>query len=460
MTPSPSIADRMTAALMLALAAAELAHQVAGVAVAGPVGRLLALALVLAVMPRFGVREWFLLGLALALSAGLWSRGDGTEVVRALESGAYFAAFILLMMLLREAALTSASVLAVGRWMTLQPPGRRFVATWIGGHVAGVLMNFGAVSLLAPLVQRGVRAGPMETEEDRRRALIRERRQLSALIRGFSWVIAWAPTTLTQVIIFANVPGLHAGKAILMGLALSAIMLVVGWSEDRWRWGRPRIAAGGAGPFPRRAGLDLVFVYALLIGGAWTVQHAVGTGLPQALMTTAPLMLVGWLACQADVEVGPRLRQIALTAIPRMARDAMTLGTAGFIGIAAASLAPVEAIARWTEAAHIPAWLLVAGLPAMIVLAGQVALSPMMMVVFLAGVISALPVLPAEPEVIAIALGAGWALSMTAAPNASGAILISGATGIPATTMTWAWNGVYSLTALGVLIGLAWALVP
>ena len=107
-------------------------------------------------LPRFGAREWFLLGVAGALSLGLALRPGGmADLGDALASGAYFAAFILSMMLLREAAVTSASVLAVGAWMTRQPPGRRFVATWVGGHLAGILMNFGAVSLLAPLVQRG-----------------------------------------------------------------------------------------------------------------------------------------------------------------------------------------------------------------------------------------------------------------------------------------------------------------
>ena len=350
-------------------------------------------------------------------------------------------------------------MLAVGKWMTVQPPGRRFVATWMGGHLAGVLMNFGAVSLLSPLVQRGVRAGPMETAEDRRRAAIRERRQLSALIRGFAWVICWAPTTLTQVIIFSAVPGLDPAETIAGGLVLSAIMLAIGWAEDRFRWGRPRLAPSVA-RFPRRAALDLLFVYALLVSGALVIQRALSVGLPQALMTVAPLMLLGWLAAQDAGRMGRRLSEIAGQSIPRMARDAYTLGVAGFIGISAARLAPVEAIAALTESAHLPPWLLVAALPMFITLAGQVALSPMMMVVFLAAVVSALPVLPAPPVYIALALGAGWALSMTAAPNATGALLIAGATGIPSTRLTWAWNGVYSLLALAVLAILAWALVP
>ena len=137
-----------------------------------------------------------------------------------------------------------------------------------------------------------------------------------------------------------------------------------------------------------------------------------------------------------------------------MARNAFQLGSAGYIGICAAKLAPVAIIADWTQAAHIPDWALVAMLPVLITIGGTVALSPMVMVVFLAAVVSALPQMPADLEYIAIALGFGWALSITAAPNATAALLVSGATGIPSTTLTWKWNGVYSLCAMVVFAGL------
>ncbi|HET7410358.1 MAG TPA: hypothetical protein VFJ13_09175 [Paracoccaceae bacterium] len=449
---------------MLTLTACVMAQLIGGVAWAAAPGRALALALTVLVMPRFGLREWLLLAVALALSAGLAVRpGGAQELVRALSSGAYFAAFILSMMLLREAAVTSASVLAVGAWLTRQPPGRRFVATWFGGHMAGILMNFGAVSLLAPLVQRGVRAETTETEDDRRRLAIRERRQLSALIRGFAWVICWAPTTLTQAIILDAVPGLEHGPAMAAGLSLSAVMLGLGWAEDRLRWGRPRRAGGPRRPFPGRAALDLLAIYTLLVLGALVVQWLVDATLPQALMTVAPLLLVGWVIAQARAGViggaGERLGAIVSVSVPRLARDAYLLGIAGYIGITAAALAPVDEIAAWTRSAGIPGWAIIAALPVLTVLGGQVALSPMMIVVFLAAVVAALPELPASPEIVGVALGAGWALSMTAAPNATGALLIAGATGIPSTVTTWRWNGVYSLAALGVLTALAWLVV-
>lgn len=460
----PTISDRICTAILIALSACELLHLVFGQTWAVAPARGLALALLLAVIPRFGFREWALLALALGLVGGLWWRGDTEAVTGALAKGAYFTAFILLMMLLREAAVTSASVLDVGAWISRQPPGRRFVVTWWGGHVAGILMNFGAVSLLAPLIQRGVRAGPQETPDDRRRTKVRERRQLSALIRGFAFVICWAPTTLTQVIILGSVPDLNPVTAITWGLGLSLLMLGVGWAEDRLRWGRPRRVPEDAPPFPRGAALDLLVVYILLVGGALALVGLASLPLPVALMSVAPIMLCGWVIVQARLGTIPsaprRLAEIASVSIPRMAKDAYLLGAAGFIGITAAELAPVDAIATWTEAAGVSSWVFVAALPVLITLAGQIALSPMMMVVFLAAVVSALPALPAPPHFIALALGAGWSLSMTASPNATGALLLAGATGVPSTTLTWRWNGVYSLTVLAILTVLSWVLVP
>lgn len=457
------ILDRISAVVLLLLATLELVHQVLGQEWAGLPARAMALVLLAVVLPKFGLREWALLAIALALTAGLWVQPDGLpQITRALGSGAYFTAFILLMMLLREAAATSDSVLKVGDWTTRQPPGRRYVAVWFSGHIAGILLNFGAVSLLAPLVQRGVRARPINTPEEEARALTRERRQISALIRGFAMVITWAPTTLTQVIIFASLPGLDIGTVFLLSMGLSAVLLAVGWTEDLLRWGKPKLALE-QDRFPRSAMLDLIFVYALLIAGAFTVQHLAKCSLPQALMTVAPIMLVGWVLSQSRTGSVPsapaRFREIFERSIPGMARNAFQLGSAGYIGICAAKLAPIALIANWTQAAALPDWALIALLPVIITLGGQVALSPMVMVVFLAAVVSALPEMPAQAEYIAIALGFGWALSITAAPNATAALLVSGATGVPPTTLTWRWNGAYSLAALTVFTALCWLVV-
>lgn len=452
----------LTAVTMIGLAGLELAYLVGGVEVAGLLGRGVALLVIVVIARQFGLREWVLLGLACALAAGLARSAEGPGAVRyALDQGAFFAAFILLMTLLREAAVTSSAVLNLGHFLTGQQPGRRFVATYVGGHLSGVLLNFGAISLLAPMVQRGVRAEPIITAEDERRAAIREQRQMAALIRGFAVVITWAPTTLTQAIILHALPGLHAGRVMAMGLALSSVLLLVGWAEDRLRWGRPRRRAPGLPVvrFPLMAARDLGLVGLILIVGTYSARAAFGSTTAQALMLMAPLMLVGWVFTQnagrgtrqGVAAVRRRLGEIIAGPLPRMTRDAYLLGVAGFIGAAAARLAPIDLIVANLALESIPAWLFLSSLPVVIMLSGNIAMSPIMVVVFLAAVISALPVLPADPDLIAVSLGAGWALSMTASPNATGPILLAGITGLPTTTLTWRWNGVYSLAALAVL---------
>ncbi|HSF96338.1 MAG TPA: hypothetical protein VLA52_15030, partial [Thermohalobaculum sp.] len=214
------------------------------------------------------------------------------------------------------------------------------------------------------------------------------------------------------------------------------------------------------------AARDLALVGLILISGTYAARAAMQVTTAQGLMVMAPLMLAGWVFSQnADAGAGQglqalrrRLGEILAGPVPRMTRDAYTLGAAGFIGAAAASLAPVDEIAAHLALEAMPDWVFLGALPVIIVAAGNIAISPIMVVVFLAAVISALPVLPAEPDLIALSLGAGWALAMTASPNATGPIMLSGITGLPATTLTWRWNGVYSLAAMAVLCGVFWAI--
>jgi hypothetical protein len=101
-------------------------------------------------------------------------------------------------------------------------------------------------------------------------------------------------------------------------------------------------------------------------------------------------------------------------------------------------------LSLYLETRNIPDWILLISLPIIITLCGQIALSPILTVVFLGSVLSQFQVLPADPNLIFFSLGIGWALSMVASPNASASLLVSGITHIPTTTLTWKWNGRYA----------------
>ncbi|MGE3626865.1 MAG: hypothetical protein AB7G34_10885, partial [Hyphomicrobiales bacterium] len=57
---------------------------------------------------------------------------------------------------------------------------------------------------------------------------------------------------------------------------------------------------------------------------------------------------------------------------------------------------------------------------------------------------------------VALSLGCGWAVSMSATPFASVVLLTAQATGIPSTTLTWRWNGSFAAMTIPVLAGLFW----
>ena len=299
-TDTSSQTPSLTVFALAVLSVSELIYLFFGYELAGIVGRIAICSVCLCVIPRFGFREWGLGGMALLLAVGVLVEDKGGNAFNhALDRAAFFGSFIYLITLLKEAAIRSPSILKLGHYLTNQPPGRRYYATAIGGHFMGVLLNFGAVSLLAPLIQRGARADPILTEQDERRAQIREQRQISALIRGFSWMILWAPTSLTQAVLLTTLPGIDLATIISLGLFTTLVMVLLGRAEERFRW-RHIVPTKPVTllPFPKRSAINLLFVSVFLICSTYVVVYAVNVSTAIALMLMAPLVMAGWVVGQ------------------------------------------------------------------------------------------------------------------------------------------------------------------
>ncbi|MDA8870651.1 hypothetical protein N9H93_04625 [Rhizobiaceae bacterium] len=444
------------AASLVTLSVSELLVQIGGVDGASTAGRGAFLVMCILIAPRFAMREWALVVMAVLLTVGLLTRPDGVaDVVFALDRAAFFAAFITLVTLLKEAAQRSPSVLRLGEYFTRQPPGRRYYALAGGGHAMGVLLNFGAISLLTPLILRGARA----TSDDPAAIAALDRQQLSALIRGFAWMIMWSPTALTQAVLFASFPSVHMPLVAALGIGASVVMIWLGRLEGRQRSGellpdveRPSMA------LPTGAAIRFATICTVVICFTFITMRVVDVSAALGLMMVAPIVTVAWIFEQEWVrDFGRTSRNTASSVVEiigasahGLARSAFTLGAAGFVGEAAARLLPVSRLAELIGTNAVPDWLFLMALPVLITLGGQVALSPILIVVFLSAVINQLPSLPADPNLIVFALGAGWAMSMTASPNASATLLISGVTGVAPTTLTWRWNGRYALICYAV----------
>jgi len=469
--PRSPFATAATICLVL-LAGSELLVHVAAYQPASLVGRLSFLSLCVVLLRGFALREWVLLVLAVVLGAALMTRKGGLEdAIFALDRAAFFAAFIYLVTLLKEAAQRSEAVLNVGRYITAQPPGRRYYSLATGGHVMGVLLNFGAISLLTPMILGGVRAATSDPVEIARA----EQQQISALLRGFAWMIMWSPTALTQAVLFTSFPTINLSIVIPLGIAASVIMVLLGRVESRWRTAVPVNAPVQEkntlrSAFPAESGVHFLLICAAIVGATFAAVLIFDVSAAIGLMLVAPFFMTGWIFVQENgrnsaISFGAASRttlDILLSSATSLGRSAFILGAAGFIGEAAARLLPVSTFADQLGIAAMPDWLFLMVLPVLITLGGQVALSPILVVVFLSAIINQLPMLPADPNLIVFALGAGWAMSMTASPNASATLLISGVTNIAPSTLTWRWNGVYSLLCYAVFsvlfFGLSFAL--
>ena len=123
----------------MALSASELFFQYSGNPVAKILERIFLILLCVFIAPSFKLREWVLLIVASSLAIGLYATENGpADILFAIDRAAFFAAFIYLVTLLKEAAERSVSVLKLGTYLTKQPAGRRYYSLAFGGHLMGV----------------------------------------------------------------------------------------------------------------------------------------------------------------------------------------------------------------------------------------------------------------------------------------------------------------------------------
>jgi hypothetical protein len=75
----------------------------------------------------------------------------------------------------------------------------------------------------------------------------------------------------------------------------------------------------------------------------------------------------------------------------------------------------------------------------------------MLMVTFLGSLLSALPDSGLDPTLLGLSFVLGWTLNLTASPFGATALVLGRVTGIPGTTLSWRWNGYFSIAAYGVV---------
>ena len=445
---------------MIGLMAAMLAWRALGGADAGGTlnqmlraGAWLALLAIAALaIPRLGLREAYLgcMSAAVTLAAFFLADTPWRAIVAGLDQAAFLAAFILLLTLLFETALTSPAVRQCGEHLARQPGGRRHAGLFWGTNVMAVLFNLGIVTLLSPLVRAGLPAGPPAVRADV------ERRQVSALLRGFAWGVIWSPTALAPLALFELIGGIDRQRWTLLGLMLAGLVFGLSLAEDalrarahpEWEPHEP------VPPTPWSAYGRFALATAALFALTGVGMALTGQGLVPALMLACPVMMAGWLIAQKGAGfMMERGGTILLSRLPEAGPVAVTLAASGYLGSVAAALLPMEVVADLIAAVGLPQWAWLTLLPLAIAALSMLAVSPIMFAVFFGSLFGALPVLPTDPTLLALSLSCGWALAMTTSPFATVVLLLSRQNDVPGVRLTLGWNGAFTAAAAVVLAG-------
>ena len=397
-------------------------------------------------------RIFVVVGLAL-LAAAIATRADWLAITEAaLRTGAFIAAFFIAITFLRSASNSSLSIETCGRFLAAQPPGRRYAALTVGGHLFGLVLNYGAISLLGGLAEANARTEPNAEIRNHR-----IRRMLLAIQRGFISTLSWSPLAFSTAISTSIITEASWADAVGVCMVSSVILAGIGWTLDTIF--KPRLTT----PAPPRAKppgswaslLPMLALLALLVVAVGGLHFATGIRAVGIVMLIVPLISLGWIAMQ-NWRAGP-LQTAAKRAAQHMGSLALyrselvLLVMAGIIGTLGSQLLSPVIAASGLDLAALPGWLLLASMVWVIPLAGFIGMNPILSVSLIAPLLPSAEAMGVAPAAIITALTSGWALSGATSPYTATTLMVGAIGHVSAWRVGVKWNGAYALVCAIVL---------
>ena len=450
--------DRIAAVLLLVLTAL-VALTEWGLPGLAAVNAILACAVIVLLVPGVRWSRRAFVAVALVLSAVLALRQPGWSaiVLDGLAKSAFIAAFFIALSTLRNVAETSPAIQRGGAFLAEQPPGRRYAALTMGGHLFALLLNYGSIALLGSLASASAWAEPDVVIRAHR-----TRRMLLAIQRGFIASLTWSPLAFAMAITTALIPGARWADAALPGLVSAAIITGTGWALDLIF--KPRLATPPAPRASSGGSWGLMWPLAGLLGlltiTVATLHETTGVRVVGVVMLVVPVIAVGWAAIQSrghapGAHLGPRLRAYVETDIPGYRGEIVLLMMAGYIGtVGAPLLVPVVAklgAALGQGDAALPTWLVLAGFVWLVPLMGQLGMNPILAVTLLAPLIPDAGSLGVPPAALVVSISAGWALSGATSPFTATTLLIASFAKVSALHVGVRWNGAFFVLTAALL---------
>ncbi len=405
---------------------------------------------------RWSRRVFVIVGVAL-IAMALATRADWLAIIEAgLKTAAFIASFFTALTCLRNAASTSPAIQTCGRFLAEQPPGRRYLALTVGGHLFALVLNYGAIPLLGSLAEMSARREP--DPEIRR---IRIRRMLLAIQRGFASTLCWSPLAFAIAISTALVPGATWADAMGPCLVSAFIMAGLGWALDTIFKPRlssprpPRAKPSGswAAVFPM---LELLAILVVAVGGLHIVTGIRAVGV---VILVVPVVALAWIAMQNlhNAPLGHLVSRVSdyTNELAGYRSELVLILMAGFIGTLGSRLASPLVAASGIDLTALPAWLVLVSLVWLVPLTGLIGMNPLLSVSLIAPLLPHASDMGVEPKAIIVALTAGWALGGASSPYTATTLLVGALANVSAWRVGLGWNGLYALlcgTALSIWV--------
>lgn len=408
-------------------------------------------------------REIPLLSIAgiTGLSVLLWHSDPWPVLWAGAGAGTSLGALIMALGLLQAPAATSRLVRRCGEFLIAQGPGRRYLALTAGGHLFGIVLNLGALSLLGSMIQSSntlAAAGGNPRVRD-----IRNRRMSLALLRGFGAVTLWAPSTITLAVCLSLAPSLEWAHYAPWGIGLAVMSMAAGWVMDRLAYSRhTRLAVTIPVSAHRMTEtlLPMTLIVCAMLLAIVLVQGLSGWSLVRSLTLAVPLFSVLWLSLQfrrrgikiAGSIVMRRLRHHLTHRLPHSRYEVLVLSLAGFIAAGVAALIPPQEITALAVGFGLPPYLLLVAMIVIIVIAGQIGINPVVTVSLLGSAANSLTPASLPPFALFLSLVGAWNLVAIGSPMSAMSMIVGRAAGQSPQTIVYRWNGRYLLLAFATLL--------
>ena len=436
--------------------------------------------IILAGLNQIKWRETYLLGCSFLLIVALFmfTEQPFDALMKGVAQASFLMAFMGLLSLLYEAAMTSSSVTDCGRYLTSQRAGKRYIAIFSGTNLMAVLFNLGILTILSPLIQKGLSA----EAENKQITALKEKRQLSAMVTGFAWCVVWSPTAIAPLALYELIGGIDRKIWTMYGFILSVAVCCVGWLLDKFtnRHLARRRAFRQSYDVPVSAFAKFVLMLCVLFGLASFFSALFDENFVFGLLVGCPLTMLIWFAAQAvgfDQSslavpgqselstpakntgisqigyIAERLVQVNHFELAKSLRLMITLAGSGFIGSVASFLIPAEQVAQQLGLFALPDYIVLSLLSFIMVPTSFLGVSPIMMAVFFGSLMGSLPALPADPTLIAFAITAGWALSMTLSPFSTLSLIVARLNHKTPAQISFGWHIPFNLVCFIMLVG-------